>query len=390
MKHTLALLVTVSLAYGITPATAADLGGDCCADLEQRVAELEATTARKGNRKVSLTVSGQVNTALMYFDPDIDMGPVPTSKWGVIDNGVSNSRISFDGSAKINAKTSVGFKFEVGRSDLGALNLDDNLIGGGDGLVVRQANWHINGSIGRLTVGKAHTATSGAGQVSVANTGMAVEMLSLEPTSSAQLFGFNVPFRSEVLEDVVRYDSPVLAGFRLSASFQDEDAWDAALRYAGELGDFRLAAAIGYAKEDDIDLGIATIPSFPGVNIETTTLTGSASLMHTPTGLFLNGAYGKADVDVNSSSIDVTAWHIMGGIERKWWSIGKTTLYGEYASLDIGEMEVTPTLWGVGFIQEVEAAATDFYVTARVHDLDLDISDEPTPVSVIAGARIKF
>ncbi len=32
---------------------AADLGGDCCADLEERIAELEATTARKGNRKVS-------------------------------------------------------------------------------------------------------------------------------------------------------------------------------------------------------------------------------------------------------------------------------------------------------------------------------------------------
>ncbi len=36
------------------PAKAADLGGDCCADLEERVAELEATTVRKGNKKVSV------------------------------------------------------------------------------------------------------------------------------------------------------------------------------------------------------------------------------------------------------------------------------------------------------------------------------------------------
>jgi hypothetical protein len=41
-----------------TSAMAADLGGDCCADLEERVAELEATTARKGNRRMSLTVYG--------------------------------------------------------------------------------------------------------------------------------------------------------------------------------------------------------------------------------------------------------------------------------------------------------------------------------------------
>jgi hypothetical protein len=38
------------------PAKAADLGGDCCSDLEDRVAELEATTVRKGNKKVSVTL----------------------------------------------------------------------------------------------------------------------------------------------------------------------------------------------------------------------------------------------------------------------------------------------------------------------------------------------
>ena len=43
------------------PAWAADLGSDGVADLEERIAELEATTARKGNRKVSLTISGYVN-----------------------------------------------------------------------------------------------------------------------------------------------------------------------------------------------------------------------------------------------------------------------------------------------------------------------------------------
>lgn len=42
--------------YGTSQA--ADLGGNCCADLEERVAELEATTARKSNRKVTLEVYG--------------------------------------------------------------------------------------------------------------------------------------------------------------------------------------------------------------------------------------------------------------------------------------------------------------------------------------------
>ena len=51
-----------------TPAKAGDLGGDCCADLEERVAELEATTVRKGNKKVSVTLSGWVVKSLNWWD----------------------------------------------------------------------------------------------------------------------------------------------------------------------------------------------------------------------------------------------------------------------------------------------------------------------------------
>ena len=64
-KASAALLLTASaLALSTVSAQAADLGGNCCADLEERIAELEATTARKGNRKVCLEISGQVNEAL--------------------------------------------------------------------------------------------------------------------------------------------------------------------------------------------------------------------------------------------------------------------------------------------------------------------------------------
>ena len=50
------------------PVKAADLGGDCCADLEERVAELEATTVRKGNKKVSVQMYGKVNYATEFWD----------------------------------------------------------------------------------------------------------------------------------------------------------------------------------------------------------------------------------------------------------------------------------------------------------------------------------
>ncbi len=55
-------------AMSTSPANAADLGGDCCADLEERVAELEATTVRKGNKKVSVTISGWVVKDINFWD----------------------------------------------------------------------------------------------------------------------------------------------------------------------------------------------------------------------------------------------------------------------------------------------------------------------------------
>ena len=68
---TAALFAAAGLFVGgvaMPSAKAADLGGDCCADLEERVAELEATTARKGNRRMSLTVSGQVTRSILYWN----------------------------------------------------------------------------------------------------------------------------------------------------------------------------------------------------------------------------------------------------------------------------------------------------------------------------------
>ena len=70
-KYRLSALVAAGLLVGglsAGSASAADLGGNCCADLEERIAELEATTARKGNRKVSLTISGWVAEQAMYWD----------------------------------------------------------------------------------------------------------------------------------------------------------------------------------------------------------------------------------------------------------------------------------------------------------------------------------
>ena len=92
---TTALIAAAGLFVGgvaMPSAKAADLGGDCCADLEERVAELEATTARKGNRRMSLTVSGQVTRSILYWNDGDQSGT-----YAGLDNHNQSTRFVFSG-----------------------------------------------------------------------------------------------------------------------------------------------------------------------------------------------------------------------------------------------------------------------------------------------------
>src|SRR5262245_10561237 len=113
-------------AFKATPAQAADLGGDCCADLEERVAELEATTVRKGNKKVSVTLSGWVVKTMNWWDDgDEDSFAVADKTYDI------GTRFAITGSAQIAPGWSGGFNITVltQGTDFGLANQFDNFNG---------------------------------------------------------------------------------------------------------------------------------------------------------------------------------------------------------------------------------------------------------------------
>lgn len=373
------------LLVGGASAQAADLGGDCCADLEERIAELEATTVRKGNRKVKLEVSGQVNEALMWWDDGQESNVYQGT------NDTARSRVRFKGSAKITDDVSAGYLLEFGIRSNRLNRTDQDVDTAAPGTPdLRHSMWFLESkTFGKVSMGQTSQAIDGVTEVNTANMNHfarpslgkwngnfdvlvgGTRFPGLEWRDFMAQSGFtgdNVPGEGD-RRNLVRYDTPEFAGFTASASWGEDDFWDMALRYKGEFSGFKFAAAAGYAEYSEatvlVNGALGTLPASasnlrgcariggtaavvatgaPGVggDVECSEFGASASLMHTDTGLFVTGAYGLREDDnrqeLFGGAVDDSddMWSVQAGIEKKFIPLGKTTVYGEYAEFSTG------------------------------------------------------
>ncbi len=447
-------------------AKAADLGGDCCADLEERVAELEATTARKGNRKVSLTITGSVNRSVLWWD-DSQM----SRAYFGLDNSNFSTRLGFLGNARVNPSVSMGYEvlMDIGTGQGGTTFAANQLDEDGKRLataplgnsvsfnspnstsdqmfwVRRAAVWVEHKEVGRLTVGRFES----AGVVSTIDLGgifmVASSSLSLVNGSffvrggTGQFYsmtwgvaGLGDPAAVQGRTELVRYTSPSWMGFIFDSSIAERgDYWGAMLRYAGEFSGVRIAAGFGYEHVRDSVTGVTLDPAalaFIGPQPEITAWGGALSLMHVPTGLFVQGHYMTADYNSVAANAgywtgqnnrkDFHYWLVQGGISQNWFGIGKTALYGEYGkSEDAAAVDkpgrnfpgssnfATPftgvasqnfttvngvtdselTVWGLGITQNVDAAAATLYLGYRNFSADVTCTGAATATTQCGGA----
>jgi hypothetical protein len=505
----------------LTPTLAADLGGNCCADLEERVAELEATAARKGNRRVSLTISGQVSTAVMAWDAGASVAGVNAKAAGadtvttvvgpaifpasslntnvapdalqvfkagdpghvdpphvhgahthaatstivkgsaavtakakgrsndvyIVDNVPSGGTFfALTGDAKINPKLTAGFNVTIaldtgGRSHQVNQFDDDGTsdpvrdagprsAGGFDtDIVLTLANWYLDHKdLGRVTVGRINTASAGSVTVDLGGAGVTAnaqvgytQRAFLDPNTgaswSALLGGNTVNGASLSRAQAISYTSPTFGGFSVSAAWGENNAWDAAIRFAGEFSGFRVAAALAYADNlsglgdslEDNSVGVAGL----GVKIgaqeffpQISQVKGSASILHVATGLYLTGAGVRQENANFGNAPDTTLWYLQGGVSKNWTGLGNTTIYGEYTRINDalifgaagGAISVADpasladsTVWGLGIVQAVDAAALDVFLSYRNFSAESNTGLEISDFNVVmGGARIKF
>ena len=436
-----AALAALFIAIGIpTPGAAADLGGDCCADLEERIAELEATTVRKGNRKVSVKLSGHVNKMLLFWDDGINDDVY------VVDNSNNDTAFRLQGIAHIRSDVSAGFNIEVNVLSADSSAVDARIDGqpneNRDGiLTLETASFHLRHErLGKITLGRAAPTTDDILTIDLSSNPIAgpdpswsTNFHLVRPHGTLGCNGAScrtglpasaiVPGLDDPNADLIRYDSPSLHGFLLSASWGEDDLADVTLRYKRQWNTLRLVAGIGHLWVSDETESLTSrsntfvipCPS-PGLGQRTCIderrdfeiLAGSASVMHVPTGLYANFSaarvtFGRSNgqsslrASVYTAPItgeaaeDADLWYVQAGVKRRLLApaLGDTTLYGEYQEWDdfgvrrdagtvtglaTGASEITDTsaeMWGLGIVQDIDVAAMKLYGGFRAWEYDL-------------------
>lgn len=400
-KHALGIIVTGAalaiaaswaLATFAPPAHAADkggLGGDCCADLEERIADLEVIAAQKGNRKITLTVEGRINEAYTY----VSLGDSHQGR--ISNNGNDRSYVGFAGAARINKDLSAGYRLEIDLEQLGILGapIGDTKTG------VRQSYWWIKSErAGKISLGRTEQATQDFDEQSglVDNAWIAGKAISLGGISDLYLTGIDLPFDGNY-RDVVRYDSPIWEGFTVSASWGNStkfgggngDTYDVAVRYFKDWGDFKVSGAAGYRHDTDFTVSLLGLTSIAIPTGDVDTFLVNGAVKNAPTGIFLNAAY--ANQNWKDQSFRLEGLDVTGGIEEMWWSGGKTTFAGSWGRVSFNPDWTSKTdidYFGLGAVQAIDAAAMDLYVGWRHYDTNDLLNNDVDVIS--AGARIDF
>ena len=401
---------------------AADIGAACCDDLDERVAELEATAARKGNRVVSLTVTGQVDRALLFWDDGAQ------SDTYVVDNAINTSRFGFEGKGTIRPGLTAGYVMQADVNDALSSIVSQRdpdgsgpIPGGDEGfgessIQIRINNLYIDSEkLGRLAIGQNYSFNDAVSVpfqvVATYNTdggpyadgfGLRTGAGGFAGFSWGQLIG-NGPRRN----DYLRWDSPSFGGFGVTALVGDNDIWELGAKYFTKTDRFALNTAIDYYNYDAEALGAA------GGLSNFQELKGLFSVKDLPSGLFLTLWAAQRDYQRTLSGVRLedTGHSIQGfaGIETKFLPLGNTTIYGGYGRFDnmasTGLSGAAATPFGVGddgrtddfvanaeidrltfgIIQSIDAAAMDIYAIAERYSADVSIGD----LKDIGGATAK-
>lgn len=342
--------LTLGLALPIPSAHAADLGGDCCADLEARVAELESTAVKHENKKLKLTISGSVDYSMLYWS----VAGVNTT--AIVQNPNDASRVRFGAEGLVAKDIKVGAVTELG---LGY----DPLIP--SSIEARSTYVYVEAGAIRATLGHQKVATDGVEGAGPVDLSMVAPILDVSSIGGGALFG-------EARQNAIRFDVTPVAGLHIAASYTPHSA----VVTGGAVKDVSVDYSTVIAKTLTVTgtLGLRADDGAAG-----NTLLASAGVHDSVTGLFVQGGYGR------SYGTSLVGWQAQAGLAKALIVPGSmTTIYAEYGRATL-VTSADASLWGFGVTQDVGSTGATAFLGYRNYS-----DGGVTGATVLGGMKVDF
>jgi hypothetical protein len=353
-----------------------------------------------------VTLSGQVNRAIIHADDGVDTGT------HFVDNDVSSTRFRIKGDHQLDDALTFGMEIEGELRSNSSVNYtinQDSSKGSYKGVEERKLEIYIDSkNAGRLWLGQGDMASNSSAEQDVSGT-------SVINHAEFDKLGRSLQFRAtqadadgkyaEVAkvgnvfndmdglsrQDRLRYDTPSFGGVKLSTSVTEGDAWDVGATYSGKMGGSKIAAALAYANSGDN-------PDFKSKFDNQ--LSGSLSFMHS-SGFNVTLAGGKQDSNADDndgllgeggffSDDDPTFYYAKLGYQLKS-SIGSTSFSLDYGNVqDLDAVDDEAEGYGAFLVQKIDKVSTELYLGYRQFSLTRPGADVEDIGIIVGGARVKF
>ncbi len=335
-----------------------------------------------------VTFYGQVNLAYQTFDDGQD-----TTR-NIVDNGNWNSRLGFTISQPVGDNT-LRWRFETGLTLRNSSLVDQTQTpdwGDWERTLLRWFEVAYDSDYGTLSLGQGATAANGTAGLDDSFTFVAGATDSTDGFASMRfrdasgaLTNVSVGQVNSALDPSrrfrLRYDTPEFDGFMLSASYgqnvlvsaDDNDYYEVAARWTGDLGEVAIRSAVGYLWIDDPD------------GDTTERLSGSFTVVHERTGLNF-AVSGGSEVD------GPNYYWLRAGWQTDVWAIGTTSLSVDYYNgSDFLSDGAETENWGLYAVQDVDALSMNLYAGWRQFTYsDQSGSSYQDASGVLIGARWFF
>jgi hypothetical protein len=366
---------------------------------------------------------GQINKGILVYDDGID-----EETYYAIDNDNSGTRFGFRYTQSFGAWTFENVnEFRYAPYSTANINIIDDSPSSDDyewgNQNIRKIDFSFeHARYGTFSIGQGSMATDGVAEVDLSGTDV-IGYSSVGDSAAAQIIRYSDPNLlfvdnpqiGEAFSDYdggrlarVRYDTPSFSGFSVALAFgqdllsddddvRDINQYDVSLHYENEYDTVAVAAALGYYANDD----------------DASVWAGSASALHTPTGINGTFAAGTQEFEDDTGSY----WYAKLGLIRDFVAWGDSAMAVDYYSGDdiftsdgiqlfdgdgnpvfdengdpiVGDITSSEsTSWGVSLVQNVDAWNTQLWLTWRGYDYSDNFASYEDGQAIFGGARFSF